>query len=67
MAEQAQTSAKVINGTNRVGRFFINAVELMVDGGFTGVPFGAPIFLDGVRLLGGEAKLAKAHAEGDPQ
>ena len=44
----------------------VNAVELMVDGGFTGAPFGAPIFQDGFRPLGSEAKLAKAHAEGDP-
>jgi hypothetical protein len=29
----------------RVGRFFVvNAVELMVDGGLTGAPFGIPIF-----------------------
>jgi hypothetical protein len=46
---------------------YVNTVELMVDGGFTGAPFGAPIFQDGFRPLGGEAKLAKAHAEGDPQ
>jgi hypothetical protein len=44
---------------------YINAVE-MVDGGFTGAPFGAPFFQDGFRPLGSEAKLAKAHAEGDP-
>ena len=42
---------------------YVNAVELMVDGGFTGAPFGAPIFQDGFRPLGSEAKLAKAHAE----
>jgi NAD(P)-dependent dehydrogenase (short-subunit alcohol dehydrogenase family) len=45
---------------------YVNAVELMVDGGFTGAPFGAPIFQDEFRPLGSEAKLAKAHAEGDP-
>ena len=44
-----------------------NRSSRMVDGGFTGAPFGAPIFQDGFRPLGGEAKLAKAHAEGDPQ
>jgi Enoyl-(Acyl carrier protein) reductase len=46
---------------------YVNAVELMVDGGVTGAPFGAPIFQDVFRLLGGDAKLAKAHAAGDPQ
>ena len=46
---------------------YINAVELMVDGGLTGAPLGAPIFQDGFRPLGSEAKLAKAHAEGDTQ
>ena len=46
---------------------YVNAVELMVDGGATGAPFGAPIFQDVFRPLGSEAKLAKAHAEGDPQ
>jgi hypothetical protein len=45
---------------------YVNAVELMVDGGATGAPFGAPIFQDAFRPLGSEAKLAKAHAEGDP-
>jgi Enoyl-(Acyl carrier protein) reductase len=46
---------------------YVNAVELIVDGGFTGAPLGAPIFQDGFRPLGSEAKLAKAHAEGDTQ
>jgi NAD(P)-dependent dehydrogenase (short-subunit alcohol dehydrogenase family) len=46
---------------------YVNAVELMVDGGATGTPFGAPIFQDVFRPFGSEAKLAKAHAEGDPQ
>jgi NAD(P)-dependent dehydrogenase (short-subunit alcohol dehydrogenase family) len=42
---------------------YVNAVELIVDGGFTGAPFGAPIFQDVFRPLGSEAKLAKAHGE----
>jgi NAD(P)-dependent dehydrogenase (short-subunit alcohol dehydrogenase family) len=42
---------------------YVNAVELMVDGGATGTPFGAPIFQDALRPLGSEAKLAKAHAD----
>src|ERR1700757_1136167 len=46
---------------------YVNAVELTVDGGATGAPFGAPIFQDAFRPLGSQAKLAKAHAEGDPQ
>jgi hypothetical protein len=46
---------------------YVNAVELIVDGGFTGAPFGAPIFQDVSTPLGSEAKLAKAHAEGNPQ
>jgi NAD(P)-dependent dehydrogenase (short-subunit alcohol dehydrogenase family) len=46
---------------------YVNAVELMVDGGATGAPFGAPIFQGAFRPHGSEAKLAKAHAEGDPQ
>jgi hypothetical protein len=46
---------------------YVNAVELMVDGGFTGAPPGAPIFQGESRPLGSEAKLAKAHAQGDPQ
>ena len=41
----------------------VNAVELMVDGGATGAPFGAPIIQDVFRPLGSEAKLAKAHAD----
>jgi NAD(P)-dependent dehydrogenase (short-subunit alcohol dehydrogenase family) len=46
---------------------YVNAVELMVDGGLTGAPLGAPVFQDGLRPQGGQAKLAKAHAEGDSQ
>jgi hypothetical protein len=46
---------------------YINAVELMVDGGLTGAQFGAPIFQDVPRPLGSEPKLAKAHVEGAPQ
>ncbi|HTU45997.1 MAG TPA: SDR family oxidoreductase [Bryobacteraceae bacterium] len=46
---------------------YVNAVELMVDGGLTGAQFGAPIFQGASRPLGSEAKLAKAHAQGDPQ
>ena len=42
---------------------YVNAVELMVDGGATGAPFGAPIFQAAFRPLGSEATLAKAHAE----
>src|SRR5580698_6136737 len=42
---------------------YVNAVELIVDGGFTGAPFGAPIFQDVSAPVGSEAKLAKAHAE----
>jgi len=45
----------------------VNAVELMVDGGATGAAFGAPILQGAFRPLSSEAKLAKAHAEGDPQ
>jgi hypothetical protein len=45
---------------------YVNAVELVVDGGATGAPFGAPIFQDILSPLGSEAKLAKAHAGGDP-
>ena len=45
---------------------YINAVELIVDGGATGAPFGAPIFQD-TSPLGSEPKLAKAHAEGNPK
>jgi hypothetical protein len=33
----------------------------------TGAPFGAPIILDVFTPPGSEAKLAKAHAQGDPQ
>jgi hypothetical protein len=42
------------------------AVNLVVDGGFTGAPLGAPIFQGESRPLGSEAKVAKAHAQGDP-
>jgi hypothetical protein len=45
---------------------YVNSVELMVDGGATGAPFGAPILQGAFRPLGGEAKLVNAHAEGDP-
>ncbi len=45
---------------------YVNAVELIVDGGATGAPFGAPIFQDVSRPLGSGVKLAKAHAGGDP-
>ncbi len=46
---------------------YVNAVELMVDGGATGAPFGAPIILDAFAPPRSEAKLTKAHAEGNPQ
>jgi NAD(P)-dependent dehydrogenase (short-subunit alcohol dehydrogenase family) len=46
---------------------YVNAVELMVDGGVTGAPFGAPIILDVFTPPAGEAKSAKAHAGGGPQ
>jgi len=46
---------------------YVNAVELMVDGGLTGAPLGAPVFQDGLRPQASPAKLAKAHAEGDSQ
>jgi hypothetical protein len=42
---------------------YVNAVELMVDGGATGAPFGAPIFRDVFNLPGREAKSARANAE----
>ena len=45
---------------------YVNEVELMVDGGATGAPFGASILQDVLRPLGSEGKLAKAHAEQDP-
>src|SRR6202008_4450111 len=35
---------------------YVNAVELMVDGGATCAPFGAPIFQDVLRPLGSDAK-----------
>jgi hypothetical protein len=40
---------------------YINAVQLMVDGGATGAPFGAPIIQEAFT-----PGLAKAHAEGNP-
>src|ERR1700723_2136840 len=46
---------------------YVNAVELLVDGGATGAPFGAPIFRNVPRPVGSEAKSAEAHAEGGPQ
>ena len=39
---------------------YVNAVELVVDGGVEGAPFGAPIFQDVFRPLGGEAKVGKS-------
>ena len=42
---------------------YVNAVELMVDGGATGAPFGAPIMQDAFRALASPAKVTKAHAE----
>jgi NAD(P)-dependent dehydrogenase (short-subunit alcohol dehydrogenase family) len=42
---------------------YVNAVELMVDGGLTGAQFGAPMILDVLTPPG----LAKAHAEGNPR
>jgi len=39
---------------------YVNAIELMVDGGATGAPFGAPIIQQAFTPPG----LAKAHAEG---
>ena len=42
---------------------YVNAVELMVDGGATGAPFGAPMILDALSPLGSQAKAAKAQAE----
>src|SRR5271167_811076 len=41
---------------------YVNAVELMVDGGATGAPFGAPIIQEAFT----PPALAKAHAEGNP-
>ena len=41
---------------------YVNAVELMVDGGATGAPFGAPMIQKAFTPPG----LAKAHAEGNP-
>ena len=41
---------------------YVNAVELMVDGGATGAPFGAPVIQEAFTPPG----LAKAHAEGNP-
>ena len=42
---------------------YVNAVELMVDGGATGAPFGAPIIQDVFRPLGSETKSANAHGD----
>ena len=41
---------------------YVNAVELMVDGGATGAPFGAPMIQEAFT----PPRLAKAHAEGNP-
>jgi NAD(P)-dependent dehydrogenase (short-subunit alcohol dehydrogenase family) len=46
---------------------YVNAVELMVDGGATGAPYGAAILQDVSRTVDTGAKLAKAHGQGDPQ
>ena len=47
---------------------YVNAVELMVDGGATGAPFGAPVFQGAFKPVGSsETKLAIARAEGSPQ
>ncbi len=46
---------------------YVNAVELMVDGGVTGAPFAAPMILEAFRPPAGDRKLAKAHAEGKSQ
>ena len=47
---------------------YVNAVELMVDGGATGAPFGAPVFQGAFKPVGSsETKLAGARAEGSPQ
>ncbi|MGA8406940.1 MAG: SDR family oxidoreductase [Candidatus Acidiferrales bacterium] len=46
---------------------YVNAVELMVDGGVTGAPFAAPMILEAFRPPAGDPKLAKAHAEGKSQ
>jgi NAD(P)-dependent dehydrogenase (short-subunit alcohol dehydrogenase family) len=42
---------------------YVNAVELMVDGGATGAPFVAPMIQDALSPLGSQAKAAKAQAE----
>ena len=39
---------------------YVNAVELMVDGGATGAPFGAPMILDVLTPPAGETKSAEA-------
>ncbi len=46
---------------------YVNAIELIVDGGATGAPFGAPIILEAFTPPAGDPKLAKAHAEGMSQ
>jgi NAD(P)-dependent dehydrogenase (short-subunit alcohol dehydrogenase family) len=63
---EAEDVAKAVLFLASEDSSYINAVELMVDGGATGAPFGSPIFQDVFRPLGSEAKLAKAHAQGDP-
>jgi NAD(P)-dependent dehydrogenase (short-subunit alcohol dehydrogenase family) len=42
---------------------YVNAVELMVDGGATGAPFGAPLIQDATRPPSSEAKAAKASTD----
>jgi NAD(P)-dependent dehydrogenase (short-subunit alcohol dehydrogenase family) len=42
---------------------YVNAVELLVDGGATGAPFGAPLIQDALSPQGGDAKSAKAHGD----
>ncbi|MGA7854697.1 MAG: SDR family oxidoreductase [Candidatus Acidiferrales bacterium] len=42
---------------------YVNAVELMVDGGLTGAQFAAPMILDTLAPSAGDPKLAKAQAK----
>ena len=42
---------------------YVNAIELVVDGGATGAPFGAPMIQESFRPLGSDAKSAKASAD----
>jgi len=42
---------------------YVNALELVVDGGMTGAPFGAPMIEESFRPPGGDAKPAKASAD----